>query len=99
MLVDLQRQVCDLQVEFSDFPETFHDQSKSGLGIVMGKFFSCGSTFSQPNAGAVPPPSHHALPPSQQDSHQDHAVSILLDLNTTNTKHINTPALVMGSKL
>ena len=94
MLVDLQQQVCNLQEEFSEIPETIRDQTESGLRMVMGEFFSYGSTFFQPDAAAIPSPSHHEPSPSQDS--QEHAFSIL-DLNTTNTRHINTPALVLGS--
>jgi hypothetical protein len=94
MLVDLQQQLCDLQEEISDFPETVRDQTEGGLRMVMREFFSYGSTFFQQDAGAVPPPSHHDSPPCQDS--QEHAFSIL-NLNTTDIRHINTPALVPGS--
>ena len=42
----------------------------------------------------IPSPSHHKSSPSQDS--QEHAVSIL-DLNTTGTRHINIPALVLRS--
>ena len=61
----------------------------------MGEFFSYGSnTFFQPDSSAIPSPSHHEPSPSQNS--QEHAFSIL-DLNRTNTRHLNTPALVLGS--
>ena len=93
MLVDLQQQVCNLQEKFSEIPETICDQTESGLRMVMGEFFSYGSTFFQPDAAAIPSPSHHEPSPSQDS--QEHAVSIL-DLKTTDTRHINTPALAVS---
>ena len=42
----------------------------------------------------IPSLSHHKSSRSQDS--QEHAVSIL-DLKTTDTRHINTPALVLGS--